>query len=147
MIVCHQYRILDFANWKAARRLLALSRQFGTCDHEDASSVGRKDEKRLALSQGCTVDVRDTPIQISATRLPLLGRLGSSVFKLKDTHRSECGEWLDLWLVFRSCRCGCCMEVVYTCRSSLFPSLAAEFIYLLIDWFAIGFKPLWSRCS
>ena len=84
--VCHQYRILDFVNQTTVRQLLALPHQFGTCDHQDASSVGQKDEKYLALSQGCTVDVQDTPIQISATRLPLLGSVGSSAFKLKDTH-------------------------------------------------------------
>jgi len=35
------------------------------------------------------------------------------------------------------------MEMVYTCRFSLFSSLAAG----LIDWFAIGFKTLRSRCT
>jgi len=132
MTVCYQYRILDFANQTTVRWLPALPHQFGTCDHQDAFSVDRKDEKHLALSQVYTMDVQDTPTQISVTRLPLLGCVGSSAFKLKDMHWSEsgecCGEWLVLCLVFRSCKFGCCM--VYTCRFSLFSSLAAE----LIDW-------------
>lgn len=54
--VCHQYRILDFANGTSVKQL-ALPHQFGTRNHQDASSVGRKDEKHLALSPGSTVDV------------------------------------------------------------------------------------------
>ena len=63
--------------------------------------------------------------QISATRLPLLGCVGYFLFRLKNTHWSECGEWLVLSLVIRSFIFECCLEVVYTCRFWLFSSLAA----------------------
>jgi len=41
----------------------------GICDKEDASSECQKGETHLVPSQGCMVDVEDTPIQIPASSL------------------------------------------------------------------------------
>jgi hypothetical protein len=41
----------------------------GICDKQDASSEGQKGENYLVHSQGCMVDIQDTPSQISASRL------------------------------------------------------------------------------
>jgi hypothetical protein len=52
MIVCHQYRTLDFADRNIVRRLLALPHRFAMGDHQDASSVGGKDKKTLIARSG-----------------------------------------------------------------------------------------------
>ena len=44
-----------------------------SCDHQDASPEGRKDGGHLARTQACTIYVRDTPNQVSATRLASAG--------------------------------------------------------------------------
>jgi hypothetical protein len=52
------------------RQLLALQQQFGICDRRGASSEDQKEEIHLVPSQGSVVNVRDTPAQIAAKRLP-----------------------------------------------------------------------------
>ena len=80
---CLQHRILGFANGTTVRQLLALPCKLGICDHKDASSEGPEDGSHMVRSQGCMVDVQDSPIQIAATRLSsvrLCGVLAPSDF-------------------------------------------------------------------
>jgi hypothetical protein len=71
---CLQHRIMGFENGTTVKQFLVLPKYFGICNHQDASLEGRKDGHHLVRSQGCMVDVRDTPIKIAATRLPVVRR-------------------------------------------------------------------------
>jgi hypothetical protein len=78
-----QHRILGFANGTTVRQLLVLPCKLAICDHKDASSEGPEDGSHMVRGQGCMVDVEDSPIQITATRLSsvrLCGVLATSDF-------------------------------------------------------------------
>ena len=99
------------------RRLLALSYQFGICDHQDALSEGQKGGTHLVLSQGCTVYVWDTPIQTAATRRLSVGLfVWSCLVMQKHTYIKRSHGWF-LQMAFHKCcrdgnyvsRINCCL--------------------------------------
>jgi len=74
---CLQHRILGFTNGTTVRQLLVLPCKLGICDHKVASSDGQENGSHMVWSQGCMVDVQDSPIQIAATRLSSARLCGS----------------------------------------------------------------------
>lgn len=101
---CLRHRILGFMNGTTVKQLLAFPCKLGFCDHKDASSEGPKDGSHKVWSQGCRVDIQDSPIQIAATRLSyvrLCGVLAPSDLYLfgplnKHLHGHRCPTYVQL---------------------------------------------------
>ena len=71
-----QHVIMGYANRTTVRHLVAFPRQFGICDHDDASSGGRRVACHAVRSGSCTADVGDTSIRTDAISLVSVGLMG-----------------------------------------------------------------------